>query len=125
MTTPASVLTREIGGRPRHVITAAWGAVSGVAPHVLHHIGPLAGAAILAGTGGRILFFVIGLAVATPLLIRLQRRFHTWMAPVIAIAIFGLAYTLSSVFIGPLISGDDPAAPEPPAIASTTDEHGH
>lgn len=125
MTTVAPVVARGAGGRLRHLLTAAWGTVSGVAPHVLHHVGPLAGAAVLAGTGGRVLFFVIGLAATTPLLIRLYRRFHTWVAPAIAIAIFGVTYTLSSIFIGPLISGDNPAAAQPATVTSTTDEHGH
>lgn len=100
--------------------------MSGVAPHVLHHVGPLAGAAILAGTGGRVLFFVFGLAAATPMLIRLYRRFRTWLAPAIAIAIFGLTYTISSLFIGPVIWGDaEPTTPDGPAATSTTDQHGH
>jgi len=126
MTTAAEGATPRPGGRLRNLLTAGWGAVSGVAPHVLHHVGPLAGAAVLAGTGGRVLFFVIGLAAATPMLIRLYRRFRTWVAPVIAVAVFGVTYTLSSLFIGPLISGDaDPATPQAPAVTSTTDEHGH
>jgi len=124
--TAATVATTGAGGRIRNLLTALWGAVTGIAPHVLHHVGPLAGAAILAGTGGRVLFFVIGLAAATPMLIRLYRRFRTWLAPVIAIAVFAVTYTLSSLFIGPLISGDgDVAQSEPASITTTTDEHGH
>ena len=122
----SAVATPATGGRLRHLVTAGWGAVSGVAPHVLHHVGPLAGAAILAGTGGRVLFFVFGLAAATPMLIRLYRSFRTWMAPAIAIAIFGLTYTISSLFIGPVIWGDaEPTTPDGPAATSTTDQHGH
>lgn len=74
----------------------AWGAVSGVAPHVLHHVGPLAGAALLAGATGRVLFFVLGLVVATPMLIRLYRRFGSWTAPTLALALFALTYTVST-----------------------------
>lgn len=112
-------------GRLRHLLTAVWGAVSGVAPHVLHHVGPLAGAAILAGTGGRILFFVIGLALTTPMLIRLYHRFGTWAAPAIAMAVFVVAYTVSSLYLGPLITGETTTPTQPPSVTTTTDQHGH
>jgi peptidoglycan/LPS O-acetylase OafA/YrhL len=111
--------------RLRHAVTAIWGVVSGVAPHVLHHVGPLAGAAILAGTGGRLLFFFIGLGLATPMLIRLYRRFATWAAPAIAVAVFVAAYTVSSLYLGPLLTGEGATAAEPPSVTTTTDEHGH
>ena len=88
-------------------------------------LGALAGAALLAGTGGQILFFFLGLALATPMLIRLRRRFRTWAAPAIALAIFALTYTLSSLYIGPLITGEADGATEPASVTVTTDEHGH
>ncbi len=50
-------------------------AISGIAPHVLHHAGPLAGTAILVGAGGTILFGVAGFALSIPMLLRLRRRF--------------------------------------------------
>jgi peptidoglycan/LPS O-acetylase OafA/YrhL len=109
----------------RHAVTAVWGVLSGVAPHVLHHVGPLAGAAILAGTGGRLLFFFIGLGLATPMLIRLYRRFATWAAPAIAVAVFVAAYTVSSLYLGPLLTGEGATPAEPPSVTTTTDEHGH
>jgi hypothetical protein len=99
--------------------------VSGVAPHVLHHVGPLAGAALLAGTGGQILFFFLGLALATPMLIRLRRRFHTWAAPAIAVAIFGLTYSFSSVYLGPLLTGEASGAIDPTSVTTTTHDHDH
>ena len=43
------------GGRVRgwwNVLTGAVGAAAGLAPHVLHHIGLLAGTAFIAGAGG-------------------------------------------------------------------------
>jgi len=121
-TAPESVDTRRRpGARVRQALAAGWGAVIGVAPHVLHHVGPLAGAAILAGTGGRLLFFAIGLIAAAPMLWRLKRRFHSWAAPAIAAALFAVAFLVSSVVIGPLISGaeSDDFAP------SVTTTHGH
>lgn len=114
-------------GVVRHALSVAWGAISGVAPHVLHHVGPLAGAAIFAGVGGQVLFFVLGLAVATPMLLRLYRRFRTWLAPAIAAGIFAIAFLLSSVFLGPLITGSDTAsaAAGSPIVTTTVDHHGH
>ncbi|HLF42985.1 MAG TPA: hypothetical protein VJA46_05595 [Acidimicrobiia bacterium] len=125
MTSTAAVDVPPTGGRLRHAGTAAWGTVSGVAPHVLHHVGPLAGAAVLAGTAGRVLFFLIGLAVAAPMLIRLYRRFRTWAAPAIAVAVFALTYTVSSLYLGPLLTGGTTTPADPPAVTTTTDEHGH
>lgn len=124
--TAASVSVPAAVGRLRHVFSAVWGTISGIAPHVLHHIGPLAGAAILAGTGGRVLFFLLGLAFAIPMLVRLYRRFRTWVAPSIAVAVFGVTYTLSSVFIGPLISGNSAeSAANVLEVTTSTDQHGH
>lgn len=124
MSTTAAVVPRQ-AGRVRNAMAAVWGTVSGVAPHVLHHIGPLAGAAVLAGTAGRVLFFLIGLAVATPMLIRLYRRFRTWAAPAIAVAVFALTYTVSSFYLGPLITAEATGPTESPAVTTTTDPHGH
>lgn len=79
-------------------------AISGVAPHVLHHVGPLAGTALLAGTGGTILFGVAGFALSVPMLLRLRRRFGTWMAPAVAGAIFLAVYLVSALVIGPAVT---------------------
>jgi len=116
---------RNRTGRVRHVVSAVWGTLTGVAPHVLHHVGPLAGAAILAGTGGRVLFFVIGLGLTSPMLIRLYRRFGTWAAPAIAVAVFVITYTVSSLYLGPLHTGEGTAPADTPPMTTTTDEHGH
>jgi peptidoglycan/LPS O-acetylase OafA/YrhL len=124
--TNTSIRAETAVGRVRHLLSAVWGTIAGIAPHVLHHVGPLAGAAILAGTGGRVLFFLLGLALAIPMLVRLYRRFRSWVAPAIAVAVFAVTYSLSSIFLGPLISGAaDSSAPETPAATTTTDEHGH
>lgn len=41
-------------------------------------------------------------------------------------AVFAVTYTLSSLFTGPLISGDaEPTEQETTTITPTTDEHGH
>ena len=102
-------------------LLAAWGVVTGLAPHVLHHVGPLAGAALLAGAGGRLLFAAIGFVAAIPFLLRLRRRFATWKAPAIALAAFAAMFSLSSFVIGPLITGggsDKPGIEQPADHAS-------
>jgi predicted PurR-regulated permease PerM len=82
------------------------GRVARSAPTRSHHIGPLAGAAVLAGASGRVLFAAIGLVASIPFLRRLQRRFATWKAPALALVIFALMFSFSSFVIGPAISGD-------------------
>lgn len=106
-------------GRAWSGAVALWGGFIGLLPHVLHHVGPLAGAALLAGATGRILFAAIGFVAAIPLLRRLHRRFQTWRAPAIALAVFAAMYSLSSFVIGPAIAGGE--APAQPGI----EEAGH
>ncbi len=115
----------------RDGIGAVLGVVLGIAPHVLHHIGLLAGAALIAGASGNALFYVIGLALSVPMLRRLYRRFHTTWAPAIAVAVFTGLFSLSAFVVGPAISGtgEDPQPPPPtsprPSPSPTVDEHGH
>ncbi|WEO76062.1 hypothetical protein BJQ94_11830 [Cryobacterium sp. SO2] len=88
----------------RTVVTGAVGGIAGVAPHVLHHIGPLVGSALVAGSGGTVLFGVLGFVASVPMLISLRRKFASWWAPGIALAIFVVMFLLSSFVVGPLIS---------------------
>ena len=100
-------------------------AVSGIAPHVLHHVGPLAGAALLAGAGGTVLFGVAGFALSIPMLLRLRRRFGTWAAPAVATAIFTVVYLFSALVVGPALTGEN-AAPQAPASTPLPSDHaGH
>jgi len=116
---------RSFGARVSNTLLAAWGVLTGVAPHVLHHVGPLAGAAFLAGAGGRLLFAGIALAVSVPFLLRIYRRFHTWVAPAIAFAVMVGTFSLSTFVIGPAISGGDSGTEQPGIEQPTLDEHGH
>jgi len=97
--------------RPRRtawtVVSGVLGAVGGLAPHVLHHVGPLVGTALVAGAGGTALFGALGLVLSVPMLLRLRRRFRSWWAPGIALAVFTAMFLVSSLVIGPLISGSD------------------
>lgn len=102
-------------------------AISGIAPHVLHHVGPVAGTAILAGTGGTILFGVAGFTLSIPMLLRLRRRFGTWLAPAVASVIFLVVYLLSALVVGPAITGssaiESRTAPVSSPLPSGHDEH--
>jgi hypothetical protein len=107
---------------PATVVSGAVAAISGIAPHVLHHVGPLAGTALLAGAGGTVLFGVAGFALSIPMLLRLRRRFGTWAAPAVASAIFTGVYLFSALVVGPALTAE-PAAVEAPA--STPSPSGH
>jgi hypothetical protein len=89
---------------------AAWGAFLGIAPHVLHHAGPLAGAAIVAGASGQLIFLGLGLVASIPFLRRLHRRFQTWIAPALALALFVVAFAFSTLVVGPALTGSDARA---------------
>lgn len=110
----------------RDTVGAVVGAVLGIAPHVLHHIGLLTGAALLTGASGNALFFVAGLALSGPMLRRLYRHFRSWWAPATAVAAFTVLFSLSAFVIGPAISGtDDSPAPTSPTGPSPSPTHGH
>jgi hypothetical protein len=107
----------------RDVVSSAVGAILGVAPHVLHHVGLIAGSALITGAGGSALFYALGLLLSVPMLRRLYRRFHSWRAPAIALTVFSAVFALSNLVVGPVLSGDEggPAPAQQPA-----DEHsGH
>jgi len=96
------------------VITGAVGGAVGLAPHLLHHIGPLVGTALVAGAGGTVLFGGIGLVASVPMLVKLRRRFSNWWAPAIALGVFTAMFLVSSFVVGPLFSAPD--APASPAV---------
>jgi hypothetical protein len=102
-----------MGGAARRWWHGAWnaltglvGAVLGLAPHVLHHVGLLAGTALVAGSGGTALFAVLGLVASVPLLLRLHRRFGDWRVPALALWVSTVLFLLSAFVIGPAISGE-------------------
>ena len=112
----------------RDTVGAVIGAVLGIAPHVLHHIGILAGTAFITGASGNAILYVVGLALSVPMLRRLYRHVRAWWAPATAVAAFTLLFLLSAFVIGPAISGTDdvPAPTSPPAPSSSpTHDHDH
>lgn len=110
----------------RDTVGAVVGAVLGLVPHVMHHVGLLAGAAVVTGAAGNALLFGVGLVFSVPLLLRLYRRFRTWHAPAIAVAVFATLFSLSAFVIGPAISGGTTEpAPASPAQVQDEDHAGH
>lgn len=106
--------------------SALFGALLGLLPHVLHHTGLIFGAALVTGTGGNLLFGVLGLLFSIPLLRRLYTRFNTWKAPAIALAVFVAMFSLSAFVIGPAISGDtSPQTPSPVQTPGHSTHEGH
>ena len=101
-------------------VTGALGAVSGIAPHVLHHIGPIAGAALVAGAAGTVLFGALGFLLSVPFLLRLRRRSGSWRRPLAALLVFAVMFTVSTTVIGPAIRGDDDS---PPSVVTTGGGH--
>lgn len=111
-------------GRVRNVLAAAGAAIFGAAPHVLHHVGPLAGAAWLAGATGRVAFGLAGFIAVVPMLRRLRRRTGSWRMPAAALAAMAAVFTVSSLVIGPAVTGGDDADADRPAVTRPVPE-GH
>lgn len=114
---------RTVAARLWAAVTGTVGVVSGLAPHVLHHVGPVAGAALIAGVGGTVLFGALGLLLSVPFLLRLHRRSGSWRRPIAALLVFAAMFTLSATVIGPAIRGDDDAPV--PAVTTSPGHAGH
>jgi hypothetical protein len=114
---------RRSGGR--WSVGAVLGAALGLAPHLLHHVGLLAGTALLAGLGGTVLFGALGLVAMLPMLLRLRRRFDTWWAPSVAVALFAAMFAVSTFLIGPVLRNtlNDPPEPHPAPSAPASGDH--
>ena len=91
------------------------------APATPHQL--LAGAVLVTGVGGNLLFGALGLLISVPLLRRLYRRFQTWKAPAVAVAVFAVMFSLSAFVIGPAISDTDPE-PAPGPTEPIDPDHG-
>lgn len=115
--------------RGRAALAATGAAILGAAPHLLHHAGPLAGAALLAGVTGKVLFGVIGLALSIPMLRRLHRRSDSWRLPAGVLAVMAVVFVFSSFVIGPALTGSSDtgnsggASPATPAQPSGHESH--
>lgn len=110
--TPKAIIGAGVR-RLRVALSALLAAVLGLLPHVLHHVGPLAGAALFAGVGGTLLFGAVGLVAALPFLLRVHRRCGTWRMPAVLLATFAAMFSLSAFVIGPAITGGGDEQAEP------------
>ena len=100
---PPSGGRRPLNKRFIAALSAVVAAVLGAAPHLLHHLGPFAGAALLGGASGSILFGVLGSAATTPLLMRLRRRTGSWRLPGILLTVFVATFLASTLIVGPAL----------------------
>ena len=89
----------------RLTLAAIAAALIGVAPHLLHHAGPLAGAALFAGFVGTALLGALGFLLMIPVLLRLRRRQGSWGLSAAVLALFVSMFLVSAFVIGPLITG--------------------
>ncbi len=108
---------------------ATFGALLGLAPHVLHHIGFLAGAALLTGALGNTILYGVGVLLSIPLLNRLRKRFGSWRAPALGVLVFTGMFALSAFVIGPALSPGTadlaPAASKNVPSQDAADHDGH
>ena len=109
--------------RLRVLLAGATAAVLGAAPHVLHHAGPVAGAAIFAGAAGTALFGAIGLIAAVPVLLRIRRRTGSWRRPLALLVVFAALFAVSTAVVQPALSGDDVDDAERTAPADHQEHH--
>lgn len=108
---PAPMLhrTSDTGGailrttRSGGVVSAMTGGVAGIAPHLLHHLAPILGAALLTGATGTLLFGALGLVFTVPMLVQLKRKFRSWAAPAVALLVFAMMFSVSTFAIGPFV----------------------
>jgi hypothetical protein len=119
---------RTLRERTAALVSSALAVLLGLAPHVLHHAGPLAGAALLAGTAGSLLFGAIGLLAAIPFLLRVYRRCDNWRVPGALLALFAVMFSITAFVIGPAISGQSSGSANPTTNQTTpqtpaTDSH--
>jgi hypothetical protein len=126
--TGGGIAPRTLRQRATALVSSAVAVLLGLAPHVLHHAGPLAGAALLAGTGGSLLFGAIGLLAAIPFLLRVHRRCGNWRVPGALLALFTVMFSISAFVIGPAISGESSGGAKPTTNQTTpptpaTDSH--
>ena len=109
-------LRSSLARRLSLVLSAAWGGLIGLLPHVLHHAGPLAGAALFASAGGSILFGAIGLLAAIPFLRRVRRHTGGWRVPGAVLALMVVMFSISTLVIGPKIAGDGDSSSSDKAV---------
>lgn len=100
-------------GRVKAVAAGVSAGLLGAAPHVLHHVGPLAGAAVLAGATGKLIFGIVGFVAMIPLFRKLHRKSGGWQVPTLALAAMSVIFLFSTFVIGPALTGNDDDSIQP------------
>lgn len=122
---PVAAPRQSLRIRTGAMVSSAIAVVLGIAPHVLHHVGPIAGAALIAGTGGTLLFGVIGLIASVPFLLRVHRRSGGWSVPAGLLALFAAGFAVSAFWIGPAIAGDGGSRGAAPSTVTPSEHSAH
>lgn len=107
-------------------VGAAWAATMGVMPHLLHHAGPLAGAAFVAGTTGTLVFGLAAFVFTIPLLRRVRRHRGSWRSPALLLALFVGTWLVSTYVAGPWVRdrlADEPIATLQDSVPAGDDAH--
>ncbi|GAB95812.1 hypothetical protein BJY21_001197 [Kineosphaera limosa] len=126
---PRSHAPGEPPSRTRGRLTSAWawvkaaiGVALGLLPHLVHHIGLLAGVALITGAAGNFMLYLVGLILSIPLFRRLHRRFRTRWAPILGVLAFTAMFALSAFVVGPALTSGD--SPTPAPSVTLPPEHG-
>ena len=98
------VATRALPTLPT-ALSGVVAAISGIAPHALHHAAPIGGTALVSGATGTLVFGIVGFILSIPMLLRLRRRFDTWAGPAFATALFTAVYVFSALVLAPAVTG--------------------
>lgn len=106
--------------------------IRGAVPHVLHHAGPFAGAALLGGATGTALFGLLGFAATLPPLLRARRRTVHGACRAL-LAMFAAAFAFSTLVLGPALTATDAGPtervplerPSEPQPGQTSGHEGH
>jgi len=106
-------------------LAGATAAVTGTLPHVIHHIGLVAGGALLVGAWGQSLLAILGLVAMGPLLLRMRRRSGAWRKPALMLVLFAAVYAASTFVVGPALRDAGAAAPasSPPPDPALHERH--
>ena len=106
-------------------LAGATAAVTGTLPHAIHHIGLVAGGALLVRAWGQGLLATLGLVAMVPLLLRMRRRSGAWRKPALMLALFAAVFAVSTFVVGPALRDAGTAAPaaSPPADPALHERH--
>jgi len=92
-----AVYGKGVRARAWSAMVTLWAVITGAAPHVLHHIAPIAGAALIGGVIGTTVFGVLAFLLTIPLLLRVRARTQSWRLPSMLVGLFAVMWLVSSL----------------------------